>query len=99
MERSKLSRSRYNGNQHNSRNEGSNPKQVVVESVVENPSIFGTPGSPVTVTWEPTDPESNSKGSNTEQILMDNQALGFDLNFPDQGVHDLTVTIDRGQTE
>ena len=78
-------------------NEGSNPKQVVVESIVENPSIFGTPGSPVTVTWELADPESNSKGSNTEQI-PDGQSgtWDFDLNFPDQGVHDLTVTIDQG---
>ncbi len=78
-------------------NEDTNPKQVVVESVVENPSIFGTPGSPVTVTWDLTDPESNSKGSNTEQIA-DGQSgtWDFDLNFPDQGVHDLTVSIDQG---
>ena len=77
--------------------EDSNPKQVVVESVVENPSIFGTPGSPVTVTWELTDPESNTKGSNTEQI-PDGQSgtWDFDLNYPGQGVHDLTVTIDQG---
>lgn len=78
-------------------NEDTNPKQVVVESVVENPSIFGTPGSPVTVTWDLKDPESNSKGSNTEQIA-DGQSgtWNFDLNFPDQGVHDLTVSIDQG---
>ncbi len=78
-------------------NEDSNPKQVVVASVVENPSILTTPGSPVTVTWELTDPESNSKGSNTEQI-PDGQSgtWDFNLNFPDKGVHELTVTIDQG---
>ena len=43
-------------------NEDSNPKQVVVASVVENPSILTTPGSPVTVTWGLTDPESKQYG-------------------------------------
>lgn len=78
-------------------NEASSPKQVIVDSVVENPSIFGTPGSPVTVTWKLTDTDSNSKGTNTQQI-PDGQSgtWDFDLNFPDLGIHDLTVTIDQG---
>jgi len=78
-------------------NEASNPKQVVIESVVENPSIPPAPGSPVTVTWGLTGPDSNSKGTSTQQI-PDGQSgtWDFDLNFPDLGIHDLAVTIDQG---
>ena len=78
-------------------NEEANPKQILLESVVENPSIFSTPGSPVTVTWELTDPDSNSKGTNTQQI-PDGQSgtWDFNLNFPEQGIHDLAVSIDQG---
>ena len=79
-------------------NEDSNPKQIVVESTVENPSIQNIPGSPVTVTWELTDPDSNSKGTKTEQIVDgDERTWNFDLNFPEQGLHELIVTIDQGQ--
>lgn len=79
-------------------NEESSPSQIVLESIVENPSIFGTPGSPVTVTWELTDPESNSKGTKTDQIVDgEEKSWDFNLNLPTQGLHDLTVTIDQGQ--
>ena len=79
-------------------NEESSPSQIVLESIVENPSIFGTPGSPVTVTWELTDPESNSKGTKTDQIVDgEEKSWDFNLNLPAQGLHDLTVSIDQGQ--
>ena len=79
-------------------NEDSNPKQIVVESTVENQSIQNIPGSPVTVTWELTDPDSNSKGTKTEQIVDgDERTWNFDLNFPEEGLHELIVTIDQGQ--
>ena len=77
-------------------NEDSNPKQVIVESVVENPE---TPlGSPVSVTWELTDPNSASKGTKTAQIQDGENALwSINLNFPISGMHDLTLSIDQGQ--
>ena len=78
-------------------NEGSSPNRIALESTVENPSIFGTPGSPVTITWELTDPESNGKGSKTEQIPDGQEGTwNFNLNFPEQGIHDLIVSIDQG---
>ena len=78
-------------------NEESSPSQIVLESIVENPSISVTPGSPVTITWELTDPESNSKGTKTEQVPDGQEASwNFNLNFPERGIHDLIVTIDQG---
>ena len=78
--------------------EDSNPKEISIASTIENPSIQSIPGSPVTVTWELTDPDSNSKGTKTEQIVDgDERTWNFDLNFPEQGLHELIVTIDQGQ--
>jgi hypothetical protein len=78
--------------------ENSNPKQLSIASTVENPSIQNIPGSPVTITWELTDPDSNSKGTKTDQIVDgEDKSWNFNLNLPDQGLHDLTVTIDQGQ--
>ena len=77
-------------------NEDSTPKQVLLDSTVENPSLI-TPGSPVTVTWELMDPASNSKGTKTEQIPDgEDGEWDFILNFPDEGIYALTVTIDQG---
>tara|TARA_B100000459_G_scaffold138446_1_gene96152 strand:+ start:520 stop:1290 length:771 start_codon:yes stop_codon:yes gene_type:complete len=79
-------------------NEDSTPKQVSIDSTVENPSITVTPGSPVTVTWELTDPDSNTKGTKTDQIVDgEEKNWNFDLNLPIRGLHDLSVTIDQGQ--
>ena len=79
-------------------NEDSNPKQLSISSTVENPSLQNIPGSPVTVTWELTDPESNSKGTKTDQIVDgEEKSWDFNLNLPAQGLHDLTVSIDQGQ--
>ena len=79
-------------------NEDSNPKQLSISSTVENPSLQNIPSSPVTVTWELTDPESNSKGTKTDQIVDgEEKSWDFNLNLPTQGLHDLTVTIDQGQ--
>ena len=75
-----------------------NVKQIVVESTIENPSIQNIPGSPVTVTWELTDPDSNSKGTKTEQIVDgDERTWNFDLNFPEQGLDELIGTIDHNE--
>ena len=79
-------------------NDDSNPKQVSITSTVENPSIGGIPGSPVTITWELEDPDSNSKGTKTEQIVDGEEKMWeFNLNLPMEGLHDLSVTIDQGQ--
>ncbi len=79
-------------------NEDSNPKEISIASTIENPSIFGTPGSPVTVTWELKDPDSNSKGAKTEQIVDgEEKTWDFNLNLPVKGFHELSVTIDQGQ--
>ena len=77
-------------------NEDSVPKEMTISSVVENPA---TPiGSPVSVTWELTDPNSASKGTKTAQIQDGEEALwSINLNFPISGMHDLTLTIDQGQ--
>jgi hypothetical protein len=78
--------------------ENSNPKRLSIASTVENPSIQNIPGSPVTITWELTDPDSNSKGTKTDQIVDgEDKSWNFNLNLPAQGLHDLTVTIDQGQ--
>lgn len=79
-------------------NEDSNPKQLTISSTVENPNIQNIPGSPVTVTWELTDPDANSKGTKTEQIVDgEEKSWDFNLNLPTHGLHDLIVTIDQGQ--
>jgi hypothetical protein len=45
-----------------------------------------------------TDPDSNSKGTKTDQIVDgEDKSWIFNLNLPAQGLHDLTVTIDQGQ--
>lgn len=77
-------------------NEYSIPKQLAISSIVENPE---TPlGSPVSVTWELTDPNSASKGTKTAQIQDGEEAAwSTNLNFPIAGMHDLTLTIDQGQ--
>ena len=79
-------------------NEGTGPMKLAVDSTVENPGDIVLGGSPVTVSWELIDPNSESKGIKTEQIA-DGQSASwkFDLNFPIAGVHDLIVTIDQGQ--
>ena len=77
-------------------NEYSIPKQLAISSIVENPE---TPlGSPVSVTWELTDPNSASKGTKTAQIQDGEEAAwSTNLNFPIAGMHDLALTIDQGQ--
>ena len=78
-------------------NEGTGPMKLAIDSTVENPDdLFG--GSPVTISWELVDPNSDSKGINTEQIA-DGQSASWelDLDLPIAGVHDLIVTIDQGQ--
>ena len=76
----------------------SSPKQLSIMSTVENPSITNLPGSPVTVTWELLDPDSNSKGTKTDQIVDgEEKTWNFNLNLPIEGLHDLTVNIDQGQ--
>ena len=79
-------------------NEGTGPMKLAIDSTVENPEEIVLGGSPVTVSWEVVDPNSESKGIKTEQIADGQSASwNFDLNFPIAGVHDLIVTIDQGQ--
>ncbi|MBP65743.1 MAG: hypothetical protein CMA67_00635 [Euryarchaeota archaeon] len=78
-------------------NEEDGPRRLTIDSTVENPSdLFG--GSPVTVSWELTDPNSESKGMKSEQIADGQEASwNFNLEFPISGIHELAVTIDQGQ--
>ena len=77
-------------------NEASSPREMTIASIVENPE---TPlGSPVSVTWELSDPNSASKGTYSAQIQDGEDASwSIDLNFPIRGMHDLQLTIDQGQ--
>ena len=77
-------------------NEISTPKEMAISSIVENPA---TPlGSPVSITWELTDPNSASKGTESAQIQDGEDASwDLDLNFPISGIYELRLTIEQGQ--
>ena len=82
-------------------NEGPVPITLQIKSTVENPENFqGIAGSPVTITWELTDPEDVSKGMKSEQIADGQDAVwDFTLAYPERGIHDLSVTLDQGADE
>jgi len=78
-------------------NDGSAPKVLQIKSTVENiENIGGIGGSPITITWELTDSNAESKGMKTEQIADGQDAIwDFSLNFPERGVHELSVQLDQ----
>jgi hypothetical protein len=82
-------------------NEGSAPMALQIQSTVENPENFqGIAGSPVTITWELTDPDDVSKGMKSEQIADGQDAVwDFSLAYPERGIHDLSVTLEQGADE
>ena len=79
-------------------NDGVIPKTLQIKSTVENiENLGGIGGSPITITWELTDSNSESKGMKTEQIADGQDAVwDFNLNFPERGVHELSVTLEQG---
>ena len=79
-------------------NDGVIPKTLQIKSTVENiENLGGIGGSPITITWELTDSNSESKGMQTEQIADGQDAVwDFSLNFPERGVHELSVTLEQG---
>ena len=78
-------------------NDGPAPKVLQIQSTVENiENIGGIGGSPITITWELTDSNAESKGMKTEQIADGQDAIwDFSLNFPERGVHELSVQLDQ----
>ena len=78
-------------------NEGPAPKVLQIKSTVENiENLGGIGGSPITITWELTDSNAESKGMKTEQIADGQDAVwDFSLNFPERGVHELSVQLDQ----
>ena len=78
-------------------NEGPAPKVLQIKSTVENiENLGGIGGSPITITWELTDSNAESKGMKTEQIADGQDAIwDFSLNFPERGVHELSVQLDQ----
>ena len=78
-------------------NDGPAPKVLQIKSTVENIENFGgVGGSPITITWELTDSNGESKGMKTEQIADGQDAVwDFSLNFPERGVHELSVQLDQ----
>ena len=78
-------------------NDGPAPKVLQIKSTVENiENIGGLGGSPITITWELTDSNGESKGMKTEQIADGQDAVwDFSLNFPERGVHELSVQLDQ----
>ena len=78
-------------------NDGPAPKVLQIKSTVENiENIGGLGGSPITITWELTDSNAESKGMKTEQIADGQDAVwDFSLNFPERGVHELSVQLDQ----
>ena len=82
-------------------NDGPVPRTLQIQSTVENPENFqGLAGSPVTITWELTDPDDVSKGMKSEQIADGQDAVwDFNLAYPERGIHDLSVTLEQGADE
>jgi hypothetical protein len=81
-------------------NNGPAPKLLTIQSTVENPSTTGPlgAGGPVTITWELTNADSESKGMKSEQIADGQDAVwDFSLSIPDKEIHELSVNIDQGQ--
>tara|TARA_B100001996_G_scaffold379944_1_gene366525 strand:- start:18923 stop:19714 length:792 start_codon:yes stop_codon:yes gene_type:complete len=78
-------------------NDGPAPKVLQIKSTVENiENLGGLAGSPITITWELTDSNAESKGMKTEQIADGQDAVwDFSLNFPERGVHELSVQLDQ----
>ena len=78
-------------------NDGPTPKVLQIQSTVENiENLGGIGGSPITITWELTDSNAESKGMKTEQIADGQDAIwDFSLNFPERGVHELSVQLDQ----
>ena len=78
-------------------NDGAAPKVLQIKSTVENiENLGGLGGSPITITWELTDSNAESKGMKTEQIADGQDAIWeFSLNFPERGVHELSVQLDQ----
>ena len=78
-------------------NDGPAPKVLQIKSTVENiENLGGIGGSPITITWELTDSNAESKGMKTEQIADGQDAIwDFSLNFPERGVHELSVQLDQ----
>ena len=78
-------------------NYGPAPKVLQIKSTVENiENLGGIGGSPITITWELTDSNAESKGMKTEQIADGQDAIwDFSLNFPERGVHELSVQLDQ----
>ena len=78
-------------------NDGPAPKVLQIKSTVENiENLGGIGGSPITITWELTDSNAESKGMKTEQIADGQDAVwDFSLNFPERGVHELSVQLDQ----
>lgn len=81
-------------------NDGPSPKQLIIQSTVENPATTGPlgGGGPVTISWEVTNAESETKGTKSEQIADGQDAVwDFSLTSPEEEIHELSVTIDQGQ--
>ena len=81
-------------------NDGPAPKLLAIQSTVENPSTTGPlgGGGPVTITWELTNADSESKGMKSEQIADGQDAVWeYSLSIPDKEIHELSVNIDQGQ--
>ena len=78
-------------------NDGPAPKVLQIKSTVENiENLGGIGGSPITITWELKDSNAESKGMKTEQIADGQDAIwDFSLNFPERGVHELSVQLDQ----
>ena len=52
----------------------------------------------MTITWELTNADSESKGMKSEQIADGQDAVwDFSLSIPDKEIHELSVNIDQGQ--
>lgn len=81
-------------------NDGPSPKQLIIQSTVENPATTGPlgGGGPVTISWELTNAASETKGMKSEQIADGQDAVwDFSLSSPEKDIHELSVTIDQGQ--